>query len=203
MRYPPVCKVKGRSMYPLLREGDIVFLQDLDKVLVGDIVVYLVRGEYIIHRVIGLDNERFITQGDNSYREDPPVRREQLLAKVSYLLKGKKKISLMDLPKKGRCCGDVMENPDSVFQYLTNQFFKGLNNHVLWMTAHRSPISMEEIDLKMLEDPFCQQILYSGNDKTQIYLQGNLNAILKYLKVVYKRGGKITGLLCQFPSRPR
>jgi len=73
----PIAVVKGNSMLPLLREGDIVFLyraspQDIK---VGDIVVYKsIYGGYIIHRVVKIVNETgvlyFVTKGDNNPIDD-------------------------------------------------------------------------------------------------------------------------------------
>ncbi len=69
----PIAVVHGYSMYPLLREGDLVFAykpkpQDIR---VGDIIIYKgVRGNLVIHRVIGIRKYHgeyyYITMGDNN-----------------------------------------------------------------------------------------------------------------------------------------
>ncbi len=73
----PLAVVRGHSMLPLLREGDIVFLvhRGPQDIRVGDIVVYRsLRGHLIIHRVIAIikyGNEyEYVTKGDNNPRDD-------------------------------------------------------------------------------------------------------------------------------------
>lgn len=69
----PVAVVKGNSMLPLLREGDIVFIvkSGPQNIEVGDIVVYRTyTGSLIIHRVIEvreIDGKYYyVTKGDNN-----------------------------------------------------------------------------------------------------------------------------------------
>ncbi|MCY0868065.1 MAG: signal peptidase I [Desulfurococcus sp.] len=78
---PLLAVVKGVSMLPTLREGDIVFLKSASPgdIRVGDVVVYTTpRGELVIHRVIGVvvDHETntyyYRTEGDNNVIEDLP-----------------------------------------------------------------------------------------------------------------------------------
>ncbi|AFH42367.1 signal peptidase I [Fervidicoccus fontis] len=73
----PVAVVKGTSMLPLLKEGDIVFLihKSPDQIKVGDIVVYeRLGGGYIIHRVVAIENISgvvyYTTKGDNNPIDD-------------------------------------------------------------------------------------------------------------------------------------
>jgi signal peptidase len=75
----PIAVVKGYSMYPLLREGDLVFAYkpSPDKIHVGDIVIYRgIRGELIIHRVIRIvkinNKYYYVTKGDNNPIPDYP-----------------------------------------------------------------------------------------------------------------------------------
>lgn len=76
----PIAVVRGTSMYPLLREGDVVFSYKppSDQIKVGDILIYeSITGKLIIHRVVDIrvvDNKYYYqTQGDNNpdrdYRE--------------------------------------------------------------------------------------------------------------------------------------
>ena len=75
----PVAIVEGRSMYPLLRTGDIVFLVNKSpgQINVGDVVVYKSKqnpDRFIIHRVIGICEYHgtyyYRVWGDNNYVED-------------------------------------------------------------------------------------------------------------------------------------
>ena len=73
-----VAVVSGRSMYPVLRTGDIVFVipkQVCGTVSVGDVIVYRDRAnELIIHRVVAVekcgDEYYFRVKGDNNPMED-------------------------------------------------------------------------------------------------------------------------------------
>lgn len=73
----PLAVVRGNSMYPLLREGDIIILtkKSPDEIKVGDVIVYKsVKGNLIVHRVIEVTNLNgvyyFKTKGDNNYLDD-------------------------------------------------------------------------------------------------------------------------------------
>jgi signal peptidase I len=51
-----LCEVKGNSMYPVLRDHDIVVVKEtaLDSLRMGNILVYrAANGAYIVHRFIG------------------------------------------------------------------------------------------------------------------------------------------------------
>lgn len=69
--------VKGRSMFPLLRENDlVVILPNNRDISLGDVIVFKNdRDEYVIHRVIAIakcdDGSRvYITKGDNNAHVD-------------------------------------------------------------------------------------------------------------------------------------
>ncbi|MCB9380373.1 MAG: signal peptidase I [Acidimicrobiaceae bacterium] len=63
-------QVTGNSMYPTLRQGDVVLLTRDDRYAVGDIIAYksqLLGGEVVIHRIIAIHpGGRYATQGDNN-----------------------------------------------------------------------------------------------------------------------------------------
>ncbi|WFO76330.1 signal peptidase I [Desulfurococcaceae archaeon MEX13E-LK6-19] len=73
----PIAVVEGKSMFPLLREGDIVFIKKVspEDIHVGDVIVYEYRGKYIIHRVIKVIHQNgktyYVTKGDNNFVIDP------------------------------------------------------------------------------------------------------------------------------------
>lgn len=63
--------VSGESMEPAYRTGDLVITRAQPDYEVGDIVAYRVDGGgQVIHRIIGRDGDRFLTQGDNRARPD-------------------------------------------------------------------------------------------------------------------------------------
>ncbi len=69
----PIAVVRGYSMYPILREGDLVFAYKPkpEDIHVGDIIIYRgLRGNLVIHRVIRVKivegKYYYVTQGDNN-----------------------------------------------------------------------------------------------------------------------------------------
>ncbi len=73
----PIAVVEGYSMFPLLREGDLVFAYkpDPNDLHVGDIVIYRgVDGRLVIHRIVKIvrmdDRTYYVTRGDNNNAPD-------------------------------------------------------------------------------------------------------------------------------------
>ena len=72
--------VKGKSMIPAFREGDVLVVERdcVDRIKVGHVVVYQPPQErdWVVHRVTGIQRQdgamRLVTQGDN--RADPDNR---------------------------------------------------------------------------------------------------------------------------------
>jgi len=65
-------RVDGISMLPTLEGGDLVVIQNVpfDSIHIGDIIVYnnlcSTQGESVIHRVVAINGNGFITKGDNN-----------------------------------------------------------------------------------------------------------------------------------------
>lgn len=75
----PIAVVKGYSMYPILREGDLVFAYKPkpNEIQVGDVIIYRgINGDLIIHRVIKVvvvgNKYYYVTKGDNNQLPDYP-----------------------------------------------------------------------------------------------------------------------------------
>ncbi len=73
----PLAVVRGCSMYPLLRQGDLVIIvhKDPDDIRVGDIIVYRsLKGHLIIHRVVAIikvnGKYEYVTKGDHNPHDD-------------------------------------------------------------------------------------------------------------------------------------
>jgi len=82
--------VESGSMSPSLRIGDLVIVQPLvGWPRVGDLVSFTsskIQGEIVTHRVFAVDKNRdiIVTKGDNLNAVDPPIRRRQIVGKVSW-----------------------------------------------------------------------------------------------------------------------
>lgn len=61
--------VKGDSMEPTLLEGDLVVLARSDAYEIGDVIAYRAESmgnATLIHRIIAVEDGRYLTQGDNN-----------------------------------------------------------------------------------------------------------------------------------------
>ncbi|MCH5299096.1 MAG: signal peptidase I [Ruminococcus sp.] len=65
--------VLSGSMEPTLSVNDLVFVKAQDTYETGDIVVYQDEGLLVIHRIIAIDENEIITQGDANNTADQPV----------------------------------------------------------------------------------------------------------------------------------
>lgn len=93
IRYLPF---RGCSMLPMLRQGkDTVELSPLpDKLKKYDLPVYRYpSGKYVMHRVVGVEEDRYICLGDNTY-EYEYIRHDQMIALVSAFKRGDKRIEV-------------------------------------------------------------------------------------------------------------
>lgn len=63
----------GNSMEPKLHEGDLVLTRERASYGVGDIVLFrsTTLGRDVLHRIVALEGERFVTGGDNNDYRDP------------------------------------------------------------------------------------------------------------------------------------
>ena len=72
--------VDGTSMLPFFHRGDLAIVRQASDYQVGDIVTYqdAFIGAHIIHRIVGMQGDRFSIQGDNNAWVDPilPTRSE-------------------------------------------------------------------------------------------------------------------------------
>ena len=77
-------KVKGGSMSPFIRNGDVLEVIPLKgKINFGDIILYHSSyGNSIIHRVIQTRKESIVTKGDSVPNSDQPVLSRQVLGRV-------------------------------------------------------------------------------------------------------------------------
>ena len=99
-------KVTGVSMLPTLEEGDLVVIQpvSVNQISVGDIIVYeppcAGNGLAVIHRVVDVAGNGFITKGDNNGLTDQgygialgPVTQNCVEGKVVFVIPYLEKLS--------------------------------------------------------------------------------------------------------------
>ncbi|MBI4132661.1 MAG: signal peptidase I [Candidatus Sungbacteria bacterium] len=80
----PMATITSGSMWPVLKEGDLILIQAVPKqaLKVGDIVVWRNPQGFTVHRVVKLGDETFVTKGDANFKDDAPVRYEDLIGRT-------------------------------------------------------------------------------------------------------------------------
>lgn len=83
-------RAHGGSMYPFVRDGDVLQVEPvrLSSVRVGDVVLFQdAEDRLTVHRVIGMSRDgkgaALVTKGDSRYRPDWPVYAEQILGRLT------------------------------------------------------------------------------------------------------------------------
>ena len=75
-------------MLPTLWPGDVLTVQSVrpEQVEPGEIVLYMRRDRFFIHRIVSADLKRdkafLVTRGDCMFEDDPPVDRSELLGRI-------------------------------------------------------------------------------------------------------------------------
>ncbi len=80
----PLASITSGSMWPVLHEGDLVFIEGVGRadLAVGDIVVWRNPSGFTIHRVKSLGETMLITKGDANFTEDAPVKYEDVVGRT-------------------------------------------------------------------------------------------------------------------------
>ena len=68
--------VQSGSMEPAYHIGDLLFVKEQPGYAVGDVVVYQSGGVLVVHRVIAINGDTVITQGDANNAPDEPFSRD-------------------------------------------------------------------------------------------------------------------------------
>lgn len=78
--------VKSNSMYPELRINDIIIIKKLNNYNVNDIITYSIDNKVLItHRIVKINDNDFITKGDNNNSEDKEIiKLENIKGKVIH-----------------------------------------------------------------------------------------------------------------------
>lgn len=85
----------GTSMLPLIvQDRDSVTLVKAESYCVGDIAFYKRSGgEFVLHRIIGKQNDTFTMCGDNQISPEYGIMPEQIIARVGYLTRRGKRLN--------------------------------------------------------------------------------------------------------------
>ena len=112
-------RLKGVSMYPLLREGkDEVILSACQKEELQpmDVVLFRYHGMHILHRVIHRDGDKLTMKGDGSFSTKENCTTGDVIARVEAVIRPSGKIIRVDdwkwkVPSWIWCKLGILKNP--------------------------------------------------------------------------------------------
>ena len=78
--------VLSGSMEPEFSAGDLIFVQEADSYQLKDIVVYQDGRSLVVHRIVNIDGETVITQGDANNAPDAPISLSVIKGKVTFCI---------------------------------------------------------------------------------------------------------------------
>ena len=79
-------EVATGSMSPTINVGDIVVVKLTKEVSENDIIVYNEDDNFITHRLIQKENNKWIAKGDANNSEDKPIEQDDVLGKVIRII---------------------------------------------------------------------------------------------------------------------
>ena len=74
--------VLSGSMEPEISVGDLLIITEAQSYQVGDVVVFQSYGSLVVHRIISIDGESVITQGDANDTPDPAIKLSDIKGEV-------------------------------------------------------------------------------------------------------------------------
>lgn len=92
-------RLKGNSMFPLLRNGkDVVILEKCpaESLKPMDVVLFRYRGKHVLHRIIRKEGERLLIQGDGSMVAKEECTVDDVVGKVVQICRPSGKILAVD-----------------------------------------------------------------------------------------------------------
>ncbi len=84
--YQPIA-ILSNSMNPTFKRGDIVIYKKVDNILPGDIIVFKYDNQFIVHRVVSI-NEYYVTKGDaNNTVDYLKIKKEDIKGVYQFSIK--------------------------------------------------------------------------------------------------------------------
>lgn len=87
---------KGISMLPILRQGkdSVVLVKPTFPLYRGQIIFYQRKnGQYVLHRIVGVDKDSYVLCGDNQTYREEGVTQDMIIAVVNRIYRGDKEVS--------------------------------------------------------------------------------------------------------------
>jgi signal peptidase I len=81
----PMAAITSGSMWPALKEGDLVFIEGVqkDELMIGDVIVFRnpENDTFTIHRIKELREDDLITKGDANFDPDTPISYDDVIGR--------------------------------------------------------------------------------------------------------------------------
>lgn len=74
------------SMKPVISPNDLIFVKITKNVSKGDIVTFKDSGSIVTHRLIDINNNKYITKGDANNTSDTGINKNDIIGKVVYVI---------------------------------------------------------------------------------------------------------------------
>jgi signal peptidase I len=87
-------RARGDSMYPVIRDNDLLHVEPSQHITRGDVVLVLAERGLTAHRVISHRGTIIITRGDNAPAPDDPCDTSQVLGKVLHVERDGKRVNV-------------------------------------------------------------------------------------------------------------
>jgi signal peptidase I len=79
-------RATGLSMYPTIMPGWWIFTNPINntKLQIGEIVVFAQKDELVLHRIVQINANKILTQGDHNHTHDTWLQRDEILARATH-----------------------------------------------------------------------------------------------------------------------
>jgi signal peptidase I len=74
------------SMKPVISPNDLIFVKITKNVSKGDIITFKDSGSIVTHRLIDINNNKYITKGDANNTSDTGISKSDIIGKVVYII---------------------------------------------------------------------------------------------------------------------
>ena len=129
------------SMFPTIQKGDVLTIESTDRIRIGDVVVFPFMGALVCHRVKSIDAGGEIhTQGDAANRLDAPIQRQDILGKVTGIIRGHNR--LVPAPAPHPSPADLMWMKIDFFQMRMREQLLGWALKRLAFLKRRTPVKL-------------------------------------------------------------
>ena len=78
--------IVSNSMQPTIDPGDVIFIKktNINDLEVGDVITFQKDNMIATHRIIEIQDENVITQGDNNNLQDDPLSKENIIGEYMF-----------------------------------------------------------------------------------------------------------------------